>query len=119
MKAITSPVIIEGVSTRKDGSLGLRLTTPELDSEAKLAFLELQNKNCKILIQPDTGMEGLKEVKGEFDKKSHSQRLRAVFFVYWKHLREINQCGLSFEQLYAQEMEKLIENVKAKLPGVN
>jgi hypothetical protein len=116
-RAITCPVIVEGISTRKDGSLGIRMTTPELKPDEKLAFLEVQGRSCKILIQSlDEEGEALKEIKGEFDKKTPSQRARSILFVYWKHLTETNQCEISFDTFYIKEYEKLINGIKEKLP---
>jgi len=85
MKAITCPVILTGAATRADGSLGLRFVTPELPADEKVAFMELQNQNLKMLLQPSNGEPvELKEIRGQFDKKTPSQRLRASLFVLWK-----------------------------------
>jgi len=81
MKALTCDVILTGVSTRADGSLGLRFTTPELQPDEKLAFLEATDQQLKMLLQPEGLADGIKEVKGEFDRKTSSQRLRSVLFV--------------------------------------
>ena len=116
MKAITGNVILTGISSRVDGSLGLRLQTLELTDEAKLAFLQIQNKNCKILIQPDDQSDGMVEIKGEFDKKTPSQRVRGTMFVLWKHLTDTDQCEISFESFYLKRMEKFIDSIKQELP---
>lgn len=110
-KAITCPVILTGASTRVDGSLSLRLSTPELSSEEKTSFFDLVNKPVKILIQPDGEAVDVKEVKGEFDKKSPSQRLRSVLFVLWKQ----QEPGLDFDQFYLRHMDKLIDQHKQML----
>jgi len=115
MKAITCPVILSGASTRRDGSLGLRFDTPELSPDEKVALMELQNRNLKMLLQPaeDAPVE-LKEVKGEFDRKTPGQRLRAVLFCLWR------QCGEGeFEDFYRRRMEQIIETIKGKLDQPN
>lgn len=115
MKALRCPVILTSCSTRCDGSLGLRLATPELKPEEKTMFFELQNQNCLMVIEPDQlVLEPSHEVKGEFDTKTPGQRLRATLFVWWKQQNEPGE----FEQFYARNMEKLIDLVKKKLNPV-
>lgn len=112
MKALTCPVIITSASTRADGSLGLRLATPELKPEEKTAFFELLNQNLKMLLQPnDSEPAELKDIKGEFDTKTPSMRLRATLFVWWKQQGEPGD----FDDWYKRNMEKLIDYVKTKL----
>jgi hypothetical protein len=112
-KALTCPVILTGASTRADGSLGLRFSTPELASAEKVAFMELQNLNLKMLLQPADGEPvELKEVRGQFDSKTPSQRLRGALFVLWTQAAKGQG---EFEDFYRREMEKLIEDVKGKL----
>lgn len=112
MKAITCPVILTSASTRADGSIGLRLSTPELKPDEKTAFFELQGQSMKMLLQPES-MEPaeLKDVKGEFDNKTPGQRLRATLFVLWKQQKEPGE----YDDFYKRHMEKLIDFVKAKL----
>lgn len=111
-KAITCPVILSGAATRSDGSLGLRFSTPELKPEDKVAFFELLNLNLTMLLQPE-GMapEGLKDVKGEFDRKTASQRLRAVLFIAWKQGGGVGD----FDEFYRRKMEVFIDDVKSNL----
>lgn len=112
MKALTCAVIITSASTRADGSLGLRLATPELKPDEKTAFFELQGQNLKMLLQPMDGEPAeLKDVKGEFDHKTPGQRMRACLFVWWKQQGEPGE----FEDFYRRNMEKLIDYVKTKL----
>lgn len=112
MKALTCPVILTGAATRADGSLSLRFSTPELSPDEKVAFMEVQNTNLKMLLQPSgTEPAELKEVKGQFDKKTPGQRLRACLFVLWK---QADGTG-DFEEFYRRRMEDLINSVKTKL----
>ena len=114
-KAITCPVILTGASTRVDGSLGLRFSTPELTPADKTAFFEILNLNLKMLLQPEgEAPSELKDVKGEFDTKTPGQRLRAVLFVWWKQLNEPG----NFEEFYKRRMETIIEETKSKLNPV-
>lgn len=112
MKAISSPVILTRVSTRADGSLSLSLATPELKPDEMLAFLEAQNKQCRLLLQPESDSpESLVDVKREFERKTPCQRLRAVIFIAWKQAKEPGE----FEQWYGRRMEAYIEDVKQNL----
>jgi hypothetical protein len=53
----------------------------------------------------------VKEVKGEFDRKTPGQRLRATIYVWWQQAGEQGD----FETFYLHKMEKIIEGVKSKL----
>lgn len=111
-KAITCDVVLSSASTRADGSLGLRFSTPELTPADKTAFFELLNQNLKMLLQPAEGQPAeLHDVKQEFENKTPSMRLRAVLFVEWKQAKEP---GL-FEDYYRHRMSRLIDSIKAKL----
>lgn len=113
MKAITCDVILSGIRTRADGSISLTLVTPELEAEDITAFASLRNTNLKILIQPVDGKPvELKEIKGEFDTKTPSQRLRSVLYVLWK---ETDGTG-EFEDFYRRRMNAIIDKIKEKFP---
>ena len=118
MKAITISVHVTNIATRVDNSLAIKLATAkELTPDEKFSLFELQNMECKILIQPTTvETDGLKEIKGEFDTKTPSQRIRAVTYVLWKYLTDTQQIEISFETFYLREMEKVINEIKSKLP---
>jgi len=111
MKALTCDVILTGVSTRADGSLGLKLSTPELKPDEKLVFLEAVHQELTMLLQPKSMADGLKEVKGEFDRKTSSQRLRSVLFVKWKQEKE----PMDFDEYYRRQMERFINSIKETL----
>jgi hypothetical protein len=114
-RAVTCDVILTGASTRSDGSLSIRLSTPELPAESKTVFFELLNQNLKMLLQPTDGSPAeLHDVKGEFDRKTPSQRLRAVIFIWWRQLNEPGE----FEDFYRKKTEVLINYVKDQLKPV-
>jgi hypothetical protein len=113
VKAISLEVQLTSASTRADGSLGLRLATPELKPEEKTAVFELQGKNLKMLLQPmGEEPEAFVEVKQELEFKTPSQRLRSVLFVAWKQEQGPKD---SFDLYYATKMETIIEHIKGKL----
>lgn len=110
--ALTCPLIITSASTRADGSIGLRLSTPELKSDEKAAFFDLQGQQLKMLLQPESLEPAeLKDVKGEFDCKTPGQRLRGTIFVLWKQRGEPGD----YDGFYKRQMEKIIDFVKSKL----
>lgn len=112
MKAITCDMILTNASTRADGSLGLRFSTPELKPEEKTAFFELINQNLKVLVEPwDTPPDEMLKIAEKLDGKTPSQRLRAVLFVLYNQRGGMND----FEEFYRRNMEKLIDYVKGKL----
>lgn len=112
MKAVTCPCVLSSASTRSDGSLSLKFSTPELEASEKTAFFELLNLNLKMLLQPAEGAPvELKEVKGQFDRKTPSQRLRSLLFVVWK---QTDGTG-DFEDFYRRRLDDVIEMFKNKL----
>ena len=112
IKALTCHVQITGVRAKVDGSLGVSLATPELSASEKALFMEWMNRDATMLLQVDTAAVGdVKEVKGEFDRKTPGQRLRATIYVWWQQAGEQGD----FETFYLHKMEKIIEGVKSKL----
>lgn len=111
MKTIQTPLIITSFSSKVDGSLRLSGTTPELSPEEKAMFMELQNLNLEATFSPAEERTDVKEVKGEFDTKTPSQRLRNVIYVYW----EQKGAKGDFDSFYLRQMNKLIEKIKAEL----
>ena len=111
MKAITCPVILGRVSTCKDGSLTLSFSTPELTPDEKVAFMEVLNQNLKMLLQPDAMVVEMKEIRGQFETKTPSQRLRSLLYIWWKQSSGQGE----FESFYQRQMEQIINTIKEKL----
>ena len=115
MKAISLESQLGSVSTRSDGSLSLRFSTPELQPHEKTAVFEVQGKNVKLLIQPMDGTpDELVDVKREFETKTPSMRLRAVLYVAWEQAGEPGE----FEDFYRHKMNYYIEDIKSHLNTV-
>jgi cysteine synthase len=113
MKAIVLTAIITGFSSKADKSLSFRGVTPELTSVEKVALMDLQGANVRLLIEPlDYETDGKVEVKAEVETKTPSERLRAVLFVLYKH----ENPNETFATFYTAKIEKVIEHVKSKLP---
>ena len=111
--ALRLEVLMTGFSSRVDRSLGVRMVTPELSTEEKVALMGLQNLLCEVLIFPkDEKDVDVMKVEKEVIHKSPAQRMRSVIFLLWKQTDE----EMPFEIFYADTMEKIIEKLKSKLP---
>lgn len=112
MKSIQTQAIITGVRSKVDRSLGISLSTPELSTNEKALFMELQGLNVDLLITPteEKNVE-VEKIDKDVNTKTSSQRLRAVLFIYWKQAGEQG----TFEDFYRLHMEKLIDFIKGKL----
>lgn len=117
MKALVSQAIFSSFSSRADGSLSARFSTPELSATEKAAFFELQNKNCRLLIEPmDYAVDGKTEIKNPLGNKKPSERLRAVLFVLHKQLCEKGKLvDQSYDDFYLKHMDAIIQSVKDQL----
>lgn len=112
MRAVVTQAIVTSATTRSDKSLSIRISTPELTADEKAVFFELQNVQCRMILEPVAdGLEPAKEIKTEFDSKTSGQRLRGTLFVLWT---QENRPG-DFEDYYRQRMCKIIDWVKTKL----
>lgn len=93
--------------------MGFSGCTPEMSPTERVALMELHGLNVKLLIQPmdDKTPDELVQVKGTFDEKSPSQRLRAILFLLWK---QENQ-AIDFLVYYQTKVNGIIEHLKLKL----
>ena len=117
MKAIVTPIILTSFSSKVDGSLGFRGTTPELSTVEKVALMDLQGKNVRALFEPvDYSTDGKLEIKNSLGTKTPSERLRAVLFVLFKQLSESGKTGSkTFDEFYLHQMETVIQSYKEQL----
>lgn len=120
MKPILFPAQIEGVSTRKDRTIRLTFGTQELSSDVMTTLFNFQNALCYVAVKPeDFGQDEIEQLEAheagfvDDNRKTKSQRLRAVLFVNWQNDRR----GFNdFDAYYLAEMERIIAHYKAKLP---
>ena len=111
MKAIICNININSIRARVDGSIGATFTTPELTTEQKAYFFDLQNKNLTMTIAPlDEPYEEYK-IDKDVEQKTQSQRIRAVLFLLWKQ----NSEEMSWEEYYRNKTEKYIEALKSRI----
>ena len=112
-----APSMIESISTRKDGTMKLVVGTQELPSDQKAVLMDLHNKIGWFLFsEADITLADIPEEKPEFsDRKSDSQRLRNVLYVYWNKAREKGKINKSFEQVKHEWYERKIEQIKQSI----
>ena len=117
MKAIVTAAIFTSFSSRADKSLGFRGVTPELTSTEKVALIDLQGLNCRILIEPvDYATTGKVEVKGVLSNKTPSERLRGVLFILWRQQTDKGLLkGKTYDLFYVEQMARITDDIKAQL----
>ncbi len=106
---------IDGIASKVDGTVTIKIGTQELDKNAAGDLFGLRGKHCKVLISDSniTEMEAelvdkTQLVSGK-KHKTESQRLRAVLFLY------AQQKGVDPEVDYKAIMNGLIDHYKSKL----
>jgi hypothetical protein len=119
MKVIIDGVV-EGLSTRSDGSVKLVLATQELESSKAGDLFQLRNKYVKVLIS-DTNISSIEEQIVDQEKlvggkkaKTPASRLRSVMF----RVHESRGISIDFDQWYKNEMENKITYYKEILNNI-
>ena len=106
---------LDGIASKVDGTVSIKISTQEVDSMSAAALFALRGKHCKVLISDSniTTMEAeLVDNQQLISGKKHkteSARLRAVLFLLSQQL------GEDSEMYYKQIMNGLIEFYKGKL----
>ena len=112
-KAIRCEAIVTGFSSKVDGSLSFRGSTPELTVQEKVALMSLQGVLVEMLLYPKDEKETeILQVKADMALKSPAQRMRSVIFLLWK----ASEQDMPFESFYYLRMEQMIDWLKSKLP---
>jgi hypothetical protein len=114
MPRISTPAVITTISSRQDKSLRLSVETPELSSEEKALFMDIQGLNTTILITPEESNDEIVEITSEAEPKSRSEKLRAVLWVLWDRLYK--ERYPTFTEFYNSKMDVWIEDIKNKIP---
>jgi hypothetical protein len=104
---------LDGFSSKKDKSAGLRFSTQELAPDM---FATLQQENGSfgwLLFSPNAISEtDIPTAHAEDKLKTPSKRLRSVLYIFWE--QKGKPTG-NFETFYSQEMDKIVEHIKTKL----
>jgi hypothetical protein len=115
MKPFQVPATFTSLRYLSDGGVSLGFHTQELTNEEKLAIGGYHNQFGRILFRPNDEQYTDEEVPSEdidFEGKKPSMRLRAVIYRVWEHKGKLGDS----EVFYRQEVEKMIDHYKAKLP---
>lgn len=105
---------VSSITAKVDGSLGLRLNTPELSSEEKALIMNLQNLNLTATLKPlESENNEIYEIKTEKNDKTPSERLRNTIYVFWR--QKMQEKYPDFDNFYRSYMEKIICSIKEKL----
>lgn len=109
---------VESVSTRRDRTVKIVIGSQELSPANAGELMGLANKLVAVYISPketltQAELNQVDAIDPEFPGKSQSQRLRAVLFVLWQHAPEGYK---DFDVFYKFQTEKIIDNIKSKLP---
>ena len=122
MKPIKFNAILSGVSTKSDGSLSLRISTPEFTAEETTVMMKLTRINLDCTLQPlGDEVEPPVETKRKLAGKTPGQRIRACLYVLFEHEQRLGLVadGATFDQFYEQRCEKIIAWLKRKLPEID
>ena len=109
------PASIQGISTLKDRTMKLTAyVSREIPGEEMAKLFELEGSEGWLMFSPNPFQpKDIPEepAKVEGNRKSSSERLYNVMFVYWQQ----NNKGGDFNQWKATQMERIIENYKNQL----
>ena len=112
MNTIKCNAIITSIRSKRDGSLGLSIETPELSNSEKVLFMELQGLNSDLTITPlDSTTVETTVIDKDTKSRTPSERMRAVLFLLWKQEGEQD----FFDNYYKIKLENLIDMLKEKI----
>ena len=116
MKSVQFQATIDGVTSKKDRTLSVKLGTQELAPEDMGAMFDIANDLVWVAIAEAPVSEdnlNIPEALAEFKTdKTPSQRLRNVLHVYWQ---QQSKDKVDWEIFYRQKVEMLIDFIKDKL----
>jgi len=106
--------VLGSISAKVDGSLGLRLNTPELTPEEKAIIMGIQNKTLDVVVEEIDEPSGeMYKIDRELTHKTPSERMRASLYVLWD--KKQRKTWQDFNAYYAYAMEKMIDNIKSQI----
>ena len=117
MNKLLTTVTLDRLNRKKDRSISITfITQTEKTSEELMEMDKLLNDSGVLYFKSNGQLtkEEIKEldnVEIEVEGKSKSQRLRSVLFILWQQEGEKG----TFNDFYAERMEKLITQIKDRL----
>lgn len=116
MEPLKTAATLDGISTRKDRSLGVRFSTQEMPSSVAGEWIDKNGQFGWLIFVPNEVKEiELPKHDAEAGGKTSSQRLRSVLYRYFMQTQ--NADLVDFEAWYRLEMNKIIEHYKKKFNG--
>lgn len=111
---VSLPVIIDTISTKKDGSVKLVIETREMPPNEMSVVFGLRNTEAWAVFAPNKVQENdvpTTQADAGVGTKTPAQRIRAVLYRLWEQSGKQGE----FETYYAAKMERLIDQLKEKL----
>lgn len=117
MNSVVFQANLSSITAKVDGSLGLRLNTPELTPSEKVAIMGLQNLNLEATLKPLDDPEAMVvAVSASKDEKTRSERARGAIFRLWSLKKEAGEyVEQEFQTYYNKIMDSFIESIKQKM----
>lgn len=104
------PSLISKIITMSDGGLRLYVDTQELTDEDKAKVFSLHRKLGYFVMKESEIVQADVPTYVPTDKKTPSQRLRAVLYRVWEDKKEGE-----FEEFYKNKLEQIINHFKEKI----
>lgn len=117
MNGLLLACYVDGLTTRKDKSVTIKLTTQELSEGNAGQVFGLQSKLVAVYISPketipQRDIDQVDKIDVEMNSKSQSQRIRAVLYKLWE---QGNEGHKDFDAYYKAKTELYIEHLKSKI----
>lgn len=116
MQGILLACEVSKISTLVDGSLNIVLNTQELSNGKAAEVLGLRKKPCAVYLSEkaisEAEQHNVDKIDVEIGMKTPSQRLRSLLFLNWQRDPDGYKDSESY---YRAKMEKIIEQLKARL----
>ena len=110
---IQVPATITGIRTTSDNGMSLTVHTQELSPEMKLIVMEKHNAFGWLLFGENKFTDAdIPDTDAPDEKKTPSQRLRAVIYRYFETKGLPKE---KFQEFYLKQLEGLIDQYKARL----
>lgn len=115
-KGALIPAMVERLATLKDGSVNVTISTQELSPAKAAELFELRGKLATVYISPADisrqEMTVIDSVEPDLQRKTPSQRMRAVMYIIWKQTPEGYK---DFPAYYEAKMNIYIEGLKQNI----
>lgn len=121
--SLLKQVTFDNATRRRDKTFSLKFTTDLEQSKEDINAIFDNVDNGGVLYFKPSGIITEEEIKAlEVAKipkegKSKSQRLRNVMYIYFKNVIKVSDESKDFNEFYAEQMEKIMQRYKDKIPN--